>query len=67
MIGLGHSLNLEVVAEGVEEVEQLDYLREKGCDFIQGYLYSKPLPADTFVTWVTERQAQEPKRIAAKT
>ncbi|PKR60472.1 diguanylate cyclase [Thalassospira lohafexi] len=67
VIGLGHSLNLEVVAEGVEEVEQLDYLREKGCDFIQGYLYSKPLPADTFVTWVTERQAQEPKRIAAKT
>ena len=67
VIGLGHSLNLEVVAEGVEEVEQLDYLREKGCDFIQGYLYSKPLPADTFVTWVTERQAQEPKRISAKT
>ena len=67
VIGLGHSLNLEVVAEGVEEVEQLDYLREKGCDFIQGYLYSKPLPADTFVTWVTERQSQEPKRIAAKT
>ena len=67
VIGLGHSLNLEVVAEGVEEVEQLNYLREKGCDFIQGYLYSKPLPADTFVTWVTERQAQEPKRIAAKT
>ncbi|WP_430471956.1 putative bifunctional diguanylate cyclase/phosphodiesterase [Thalassospira lucentensis] len=67
VIGLGHSLNLEVVAEGVEEVEQLNYLREKGCDFIQGYLYSKPLPADTFVTWVTERQAQEPKRISAKT
>jgi len=66
VIGLGHSLNLEVVAEGVEEVEQLVYLREKGCDFIQGFLFAKPLPATTFESWVSERHSREPERIAAK-
>lgn len=67
VIGLGHSLNLEVVAEGVEEVEQFKYLCEKGCDFIQGFLYSKPLPSDTFVKWVNERQSQETEKVCAKT
>ncbi len=66
VIGLGHSLNLEVVAEGVEEVEQLEYLREKGCDFIQGFLFSKPLPATTFESWVSDRHSRVPERVAAK-
>jgi len=44
MINLAHNLNLEVVAEGVETVEQLDLLRQFGCDQVQGYLISKPLP-----------------------
>ncbi|MBX2831879.1 MAG: EAL domain-containing protein [Rhodospirillales bacterium] len=66
VIGLGHSLNLEVVAEGVEEVEQLVYLREKGCDFIQGFLFAKPLTATTFESWVSERHSREPERISAK-
>lgn len=45
VINLGHSLNLAVIAEGVENQAQLELLREMGCDEIQGYFYSKPLPA----------------------
>lgn len=44
-ISLAHSLDLEVIAEGVEEREQLDILRELDCDIAQGYLYSHPMPA----------------------
>ncbi len=44
-IGLGHSMGLSVVAEGVEEPEAWNLLRQLGCDFAQGYLISPPLPA----------------------
>jgi EAL domain-containing protein (putative c-di-GMP-specific phosphodiesterase class I) len=46
VIGLGHSLGLQVVAEGVETNEQLLALRRLGCDMVQGYLLSRPLPPD---------------------
>jgi predicted signal transduction protein with EAL and GGDEF domain len=45
IITLGHTLGLEVVAEGVETHEQLDWLERQGCDFAQGYLIGKPMPA----------------------
>lgn len=48
IIAMAHSLKLQVVAEGVETVEQLEFLRELGCDQIQGYLFSKPVPAEAF-------------------
>jgi len=44
IILLGKSLNMELIAEGVETDEQLDYLKEFGCDKIQGYLFSRPVP-----------------------
>ena len=45
IIGMAHSLDVKVVAEGVENVEQLDFLRLRGCDEIQGYYLARPLPA----------------------
>jgi diguanylate cyclase (GGDEF)-like protein/PAS domain S-box-containing protein len=48
MIGLGHRLGLQVTAEGVETAAQLAFLRRCGCDLLQGYLFSPPVPADRF-------------------
>jgi EAL domain-containing protein (putative c-di-GMP-specific phosphodiesterase class I) len=46
IINMAHSLRLKVVAEGVEKQEQLEFLRIHGCDEVQGYLLSRPLPAN---------------------
>ncbi len=48
MVMLAHKLGLKVVAEGVETTEQRDFLRDVGCDFAQGYLYSEPVSAASF-------------------
>lgn len=45
-INLGHALKLRVVAEGIENSEILEQLKELGCDLAQGYLIGKPLPAE---------------------
>jgi EAL domain-containing protein (putative c-di-GMP-specific phosphodiesterase class I) len=44
VIGLGHSMNLTVTAEGVESESQLQYLEDERCDMIQGYLIGRPSP-----------------------
>ena len=49
VINMSHSMNYKVVAEGVETEEQLTVLEEMGCDFIQGYLFSKPLSFDELI------------------
>jgi EAL domain-containing protein (putative c-di-GMP-specific phosphodiesterase class I) len=51
-IDLAHNLELIVVAEGVEDTATLDRLLEYGCDLAQGYLFSRPLPADQLTEWL---------------
>lgn len=52
IINLGHSLNLNVIAEGVETKDHEDFLVREGCDEVQGFRYSKPVPADQLVRFV---------------
>ncbi len=49
IVALGHSLNLKVIAEGVETKEHEDFLVGEGCDEVQGFRYSKPLPNERFI------------------
>ena len=56
IVGMAKSLRLEVMAEGVETREQMDCLHMEGCDLAQGYLYSRPLPADEFATFWRSRR-----------
>ncbi len=58
MINLAHNLNLEVVAEGVETPEQLALLHGFGCDQVQGYLISKPLPLEELAQYLTSSASQ---------
>jgi EAL domain-containing protein (putative c-di-GMP-specific phosphodiesterase class I) len=52
IIQLGHSIGLNVIAEGVETEGQIDFLAEHGCDEFQGYYFSKPLTPGDFKTFV---------------
>ena len=60
MINLAHNLNLEVVAEGVETPEQLSLLRGFGCNQVQGYLISKPLPLAGLIEYLSFGSGQRP-------
>ncbi len=61
IIAMAHGLRLEVIAEGVETIEQWDYLRNLGCDFAQGYYFGKPMPQEEFEEYLVV-QLQKPKR-----
>lgn len=55
IISMGRSLNLRVVAEGVESVQDLEFLKAHNCDEAQGFYFSHPLPAEQFAEWLRER------------
>jgi len=59
VISLGHSLGLRVIAEGVERRSQAGFLRAHGCDEIQGYYYSAPMPAQEFTELLRDPPAME--------
>lgn len=60
VVGLGHWLNLSVVAEGVETREQLERLREVGCDYAQGYFFSKPMLSGEFENLMKAPVSEQP-------
>lgn len=51
VIGMAHSLDMRVIAEGVEQAAQVECLDELGCDLVQGWLYARAMPADEFLAW----------------
>jgi len=58
IIALGHALGLTVTAEGVETVEQVELLRQQGCDHMQGYFFSRPVPPEDLVELLRARPAR---------
>jgi diguanylate cyclase (GGDEF)-like protein len=56
IIAGGEQLDYETVAEGVETAEQLAWLRERGCGYVQGHLIAKPQPLDAFLRWLAQRR-----------
>ena len=67
IITMAHSLGLDVVAEGVETLEQLEYLHEQGCDAIQGHWLSPPLEAAAAFTFLREFERSRPSERSAVT
>lgn len=60
IIDLGHYFGMSVVAEGIESREAAELLRDAGCDMLQGFYFSPPLPLDQFSRWAAEHQGPEP-------
>jgi diguanylate cyclase (GGDEF)-like protein len=56
ILAMSHSLRLACVAEGVETVEQVEFLMRHGCPVVQGFLFSKPLPAPELTAWLRARR-----------
>jgi EAL domain-containing protein (putative c-di-GMP-specific phosphodiesterase class I) len=59
IIVMAHSLGKQVIAEGVETIEQLDFLRERGCDSAQGYFMARPLSAHDMTELLVGRNLEE--------
>ena len=61
VIGIAKSLNLDLIAEGVESEEQLEFLKDEGCRLIQGFYFSKPLSADKAQEYLQQHYLPEAK------
>lgn len=59
IIAMGQTLNLNVIAEGVEEAYQMEYLKERGCEYMQGYYFSKPIPEDAFFELLEQNRLRD--------
>lgn len=57
IISMAHGMDLEIIAEGVETMDQLAFLRDQKCDYIQGYYYSKPIPANEFLQFIQSNRS----------
>ncbi len=62
IVGLAHNLGLKVVAEGVETQEQLEFLRGTGCDYVQGFYFSKPMSAEHVLEFLQESPSAQRSR-----
>jgi EAL domain-containing protein (putative c-di-GMP-specific phosphodiesterase class I) len=63
---MAKGFGLKVVAEGVENREQLDFIASQGCDLAQGYLLGKPMPAEAYLSYLKNLQGGfEPLRLSA--
>lgn len=56
IVNMASSLGMQTIAEGVETAGQLAFLRLQGCDEVQGYYFSKPLPADQFTSYLHKQK-----------
>jgi EAL domain-containing protein (putative c-di-GMP-specific phosphodiesterase class I) len=70
LLSMGHRLGFEIVAEGVETEEQRDFLVGQGCEFAQGYLFGRPMPAADFEQFCRAQgrgaaAARQPERAGA--
>ncbi len=65
VIAMAHKLRLKVVAEGVEKPEQFDFLKERACDQIQGYLLGRPMPPAQLERWLYSRREASPDWLLA--
>lgn len=65
IVSLAHSMNLSVLAEGVETKEQLALLRQQGCDEVQGHLYGRPMPGEKFEQLLSRATPRKRRKRAA--
>jgi EAL domain-containing protein (putative c-di-GMP-specific phosphodiesterase class I) len=65
IVTLAKTMSLELVAEGVETAAEMDMVEACGCDSVQGYKFSKPLPADKFQLWRAEYESSAASKLTS--
>ena len=62
VVGMAHDMKLNVVAEGIEQQEEIDAMEQEEIDYIQGYFYSRPIPMEDFLNFIRNAPSCEGKR-----